>query len=196
MTNTPHTSLFSVLLRYDGRIRLTKEEEKWVGYGLIIVFLILITWALIALIRYYFREQMIRRKMRWSYSQDPFWNYDEIIRTTKELYIRAQILLNTTQRFQNRLSPYAKARLRLFRKKIVSERDIQIQAAYIVCFDDKKNDAEDSVAVYMKVKVKGAGQFEEILILHRDANEWKITDYVKNPTIYMISHARSIVEKS
>lgn len=134
--------------------------------------------------------------MRWSYSNDAFWNYDEIIHTARELYVRAQVLLNTSQRFQSRLSPYAKARLRLFRKKIVSEKDIQVASAYIVCFDDKKNDAEDSVAVYMKVRVKGAGQFEEILILHREGNEWKITDYVKNPTIYMISHARSIVEKS
>lgn len=180
-----------------GRIRLSETERLWVGYGLITLFVLLLCWGLITLARYYFREQMIRRRMRWSSTMDPVWNYDAIIDAAKSLYTRAQLLLNTdSAAFLNKLSPYARARMRLFKKRVRADEDIRFDAAYIVCFDDKRNNREDSVAVYLKIHVRGQGRFEEIVVMHRYENEWKITDYVKNPTLFMISHARSIVEKS
>lgn len=180
-----------------GRWRLSETERLWAGYGLIILLLLLTIWGLTVLVRYYFREQMIRRKMRWSATIDPFWNYDAIIDKAKNLYTRAQLLLNTNSpAFLKKLSPYARARMRLFRKQVRAAQDLRFGEAYIVCFDDKKNNAADSVAVYLRLHVRGIGSFEEVVVMHRYENDWKITDYIRNPTVFMITHARSIVEKS
>lgn len=190
-----------VLLRFigtgGGQSHLSETERAFVKYGLLGLGVILSSWGITVLIRYYFREKMIRRKMQWSFSKDKLWNYDSIIDAAKENYTKAQLLLGTNpSAFLKRLSPYSRARLRLFSKGVHSEKDIEFGPVYIVCFDDKRNDSNDSVAVYLEIVVKKQVKFREILLMHREFNEWKITEYVKDPTIFMISHARSIVEKS
>jgi len=192
--------LLHVLLRYgvysSHGAPLTEGERLAVRIAVLTLTTALLLWGIIVLIRYYYKEQMVRRRMRWSSSKDSFWDYNNIVETAKQNYIKAQVLLNTNpSAFMNRLSPYAKARLRLFRKQVNAATDLHFPAAYIVCFDDKRNDAEDSVAVYLEIAVKKAGKYREILIMHREGNSWKITEYVKNPTMFMISHSRSIVEK-
>jgi hypothetical protein len=188
------------LFSYIGSGRATKlSEGERIAVTIMIVGLlvILLSWAITVLVRYNFREKMIRRRMQWSSSKDPFWNYDSIIQAAKENYCKAQVLLSTNPlAFLKRLSPYAQARLRIFTKGIRSEKDIEFLDAYVVCFDDKVQNAGDSVAVYLEVRVKKRVRFREILTMYREGDEWRITEYVQNPTMFMISHARSIVEKS
>lgn len=178
-------------------MQLTETERKSINFIIIFIVSIIAIWASTILIRYYFREHMVRKKMRWSFLQDSFWNYDSIIKQAQDNYIKAQIFLNTkpVQKLKS-LNPYNKARLRLFAKKIRSVDDVKFLSTYIVCFDDKKNDAEDSVAVYLKFRIRSSLPYEEILVMHREGQNWKITDYVKNPTVFMIAHSRSIIEKS
>jgi hypothetical protein len=190
--------LWIILFRTPGGPwKLSETERAIIKYGLFGLTIILAAWGITVLVRYYYRGEMIRKKMRWSHANDSLWNYDAIIAAARDNYIKAQVLLNSNPSvFLKRLSPYARARLRLFKKQVRSGADIEFPNAYVVCFDDKQNNAQDSVAVYLDVLVKRTVKFSEILIMHREFDEWKITEYVKNPTIFMISHARSIVEKS
>lgn|GEM_PF-4228400 len=191
---TPHNF---VLARYYGHAaKLTETERHWLNVIILIVVAALIAWGIIILVRYYFRGQMIRKKMRWSAAADSFWDYDTIIDVAKSSYVKAQIMLTTHPETLKKLAPYEKARLRLLTKNITSPEEIIFKNAYIVCFDDKKNNQKDSVAVYLEFVVKKKQQFKEILIMHREDDQWKITDYEKNPSMFMISHARSIIEKS
>lgn len=175
---------------------LTDSQRQGFAYVLLFLFLCLIAWGTITLIRYFFREQMVRKKMRWSATADSFWDYDTIIDAAKNNYTKAQIMLTTHPETLKRLGAHERARLRLLTKKITSPQEIVYKNAYIVCFDDKKNDRKDSVAVYLEFTVRKKQRFKEILIMHREDEQWKITDYVKDPSMYMISHARSIIEKS
>ncbi|MFI5141405.1 MAG: hypothetical protein ACHQII_03515 [Bacteroidia bacterium] len=130
---------------------LTEDERRGYAYVFLFLFLCLIAWGIVTLIRYYFREQMVRKKMRWSAAADSFWDYDTIIEAAKSNYTKAQIMLTTHPETLKRLGAHEKARLRLLTKKITSPAEIVYKSVYIVCFDDKKNDRKDSVAVYLEI---------------------------------------------
>lgn len=193
-----HTT--NILAVYIGRAnsKLSEEDRNVLGIIILSSFAILLIWGIIVLIRYSFIKRLIKKKMSWSYTRDAFWNYEKIIEGSEKAYIKAQLFLNSTK-YETLpfLTPHAKARLRLIKKRITSEHDLFFTNSYIVSFIDKVGHEFDEVNVYLEIKNKISNRtYKELLVLKREEKELIIKDIIRNPTIYMIAHARSIVKKT
>ncbi len=192
-----NTNILAVYLsRYPTRI--SEEDRKILNVIIIGFFVFWLIWGAIILIRYYLIRQLIQKKMRWSHDRDAFWNYDKIIESAEQAYIKAQLFLNSAK-YETLpfLNAHAKARLRLIKKRIKSEHDLLFPNSFIVSFIDKIGHEFDEVSVYLEINNKNSNQtYKELLVLKREEKGLIIKDIIRNPTIYMIVRARSIVKKT
>lgn len=189
----------NVFAVYIGRhsTKLTEEDRKILSVIIVCFFIFWLIWGAFILVRYYLIRQLVQKKMKWSCDRDAFWNYDKIIDCAEKSYIKAQLFLNSTK-YESLpfLNPHAKARLRLIKKRIKSEKDLIFPNSFIVSFIDKIGHEFDEVNVYLEIKNKNTRQiYKEMLVLKREEEDLIIKDIIRNPTIYMIAHARSIVKK-
>lgn len=177
--------------------KLSEEQRRILNVIIISFFVFWLIWGAFILIRYYLIRQLIQKKMRWSHDRDAFWNYNKIIESAEQAYVKAQLFLNATKyEALPFLNPHAKARLRLIKKRIKSEHDLLFPNSFIVSFIDKIGHEFDEVSVYLEIKNKNTNQiYRELLVLKREEEDLIIKNIIRNPTIYMIAHARSIVKK-
>ena len=176
--------------------KMTEEEKLAVTIVIIVIVLALATWGLIILVRYNFKKSMIRQKLAWSAWQDPFWKYDQVIGKASAVYKKAQSApLTDTSVF--RFDTFRqRSELAIIKKKIKSDTDLRFKDVYIVSFGDYKNNAEDEVHIYFEVQNTFTHRsYREIVTFIHSGEGLIITGLMRHPTIYVIAHARSKVEK-
>ncbi|MCD6066026.1 MAG: hypothetical protein K0S33_852 [Bacteroidetes bacterium] len=177
--------------------KLTEGQRQAILIVMICIGSLLCLWGLFVLLKYSFIKKLIRNRMKWSEGKDAFWNYDKVLALSQECYVKAQLFLNASKQDQLPfLSAHAKARLRGIKKNIRKESDLTFKNAYIVSFIDRKENQNDELTVYFEIiNTYTKKKYREIVSFRRKEESLVLTDVSRNPSIYMITHRRSKVEK-
>jgi hypothetical protein len=169
--------------------KMSPAEGKIFLFILLFIALSLVVWGIIILIRYNNIKTRLKKKMMWSASNDSFWEYGKVIKMSQEAYLKAQIGASEN-------TPHIRAKLRQLKRRVININDIKFLDCYVVSFHDKAVDFEDKINVLFEIKNENHYvRYKEIATFRRDNYSLILNGIIKNPTMYMIAHAISIIEK-